>query len=341
MQTNKNITIKDVAEHAGVSTATVSHVINNTRHVDNSTRECVLDAMAKLDYHPNSLARSLRSGKTKTIGLIVPDASNLFFADISRKIENLGYKNGYSVILCNSDNDLAKQHNYVNTLIAKQVDGTIFISAGESNEDLEDLNNSGIPIVVADRNVPLNLADVVLLDNEKAGYEATKYLIDLGHKQIACISGPFNVSPSFLRVEGYKRALLENKIQVNESYLVLGDYQFNSGQKAMQQLLEVYPIPTAVFVLNDMMAIGAISSARRMGLKVPEDISIIGFDDIEIATAVNPALTTMAQPIEEIAELAINLLINKMQGHNEDLQNKEYILSAKLVIRESTQQLKK
>lgn len=341
MNTIKNITIKDVAEHAGVSTATVSHVINNTRHVENATRERVLNSMAILGFRLNYLARSLRSGETKTIGLIVPDASNLFFADIARKIENIGYRNGYSVILCNSDNDLAKQRSYINTLIAKHVDGTIFISAGESKEDLEELKNCGIPIVVADRNVPLNLADVVLLDNEKAGYDATKYLIDLGHQLIACITGPLDVSPSFLRVEGYRKALSENQIQVPEGYLVFGDYQFKGGQNAMMQLLEVNPRPTAVFVLNDMMAIGAISSARRMGMKVPEDISIIGFDDIELAIAVNPALTTMAQPIEEIAELATNLLIEKMQGNDEDWHNKEHKLSAKLVIRESTQQLRK
>lgn len=341
MHTNRNITIKDVAEHASVSTATVSHVINNTRYVENATREKVMNAIASLDYRPNFLARSLRNGQTKTIGLILPDASNLFFADIARKIENIGYRNGYSVILCNSDNDLAKQRNYINTLIAKQVDGTIFISAGESKEDLEELNNYGVPIVVADRNVPISLADVVLLDNEKAGYDATKYLIELGHQRIACITGPFDVSPSFLRVEGYKKALSENQIQLTESYLVFSDYQFKGGQKAMAQLLEVNPRPTAVFVLNDMMAIGAISSVRRLGMTVPDDISIIGFDDIELATAMNPTLTTMAQPMEDIAELATNLLIKKMQGSGVGWQNKEYILSAKLMIRESTQQLRK
>jgi LacI family transcriptional regulator len=332
----RRVTISDVAEKAGVSTATVSHVINNTRRVEDETREVVLQTMLDLGYQPNSLARSLRSGETKTIGVIVPDVSILFFADISRRIENIGYENGYSVILCNSDNDLAKQRNYIDTLIAKQVDGVIFISAGESNKDLERLANSDIPIVVADRVVPLSLADVVLLDNEDAGYVATRHLIDLGHEKIGCITGPSNVSPSMQRVIGYKRAMQEKKLSILEKYVMPGDFTYSGGSESMAQLISLKNRPSAVFVLNDMMAIGAVSSARRMGYRVPEDISIIGFDDIELARAITPALTTMAQPMQELAEIATNSLIEKMVSSESKLENKEFILKANLVIREST-----
>lgn len=332
----KRATIKDVAELAGVSTATVSHVINNTRHVEANTKQSVILAMKELGYQVNSLARSLRSGETKTIGLIVPDASNLFFADIARQIENIGYENGYSVILCNSDNDIEKQRHYINTLIAKQIDGAIFISAGESSEDLEKLANSNIPVVVADRNVPLSLADVVLLDNEEAGYLAVRHLLELGHRKIGCITGPFDISPSMQRVSGYKRALQEYGVSVLEDYIVAGDFTFKGGNTSMGVLLNLENRPTAVFVLNDMMAIGAISTARRFNLQVPQDISIVGFDDIELASAINPSLTTIAQPIQEMAKIAAERLIDKMISGGFDLENEKFLLKAKLIIREST-----
>ncbi|MBN1267840.1 MAG: LacI family DNA-binding transcriptional regulator [Anaerolineales bacterium] len=332
----KRVTIKDVAERAGVSTATVSHVINNTRHVEENTRNLVEQSMNDLRYHPNSLARSLRSGETKTIGLIVPDVSNLFFADIARRIENLGYEHGYSVILCNSGNDLKKQRTYIDTLTAKQVDGVIFISAGESTEDLERLSKSNTPIVVADRVVPLSLADVVLLNNEEAGYTATKHLIDLGHTKIGCITGPSDVSPSMQRVSGYRRALEENDIRFKDKYVTAGDFTYRGGNEGMKRLLSQPDRPSAVFVLNDMMAIGAISTARSLGYRVPEDVSIVGFDDIELANAVNPALTTMAQPMQELADVATKRLIEKLLSSEGNWENQKFVLHAKLVVREST-----
>ena len=332
------ITMNDVAKSAGVSITTVSHVINNTRKVDPITREKVEVAMKKLGYRPNSLARALRSGDTNTIGMIVPDVSNQFFADFSRNIENYGFEENYSVILCNSDNDMKKQSSYVDTLISKQVDGVIFISAGESSEDLKKLYQCKIPIVVVDRDVALEYADVVLLDNEAAGYQATNYLIELGHKKIACISGPSDLTPSNARVHGYQRALQENNIDFNPDYLVSGDFRFQSGEEAMQKLLDLQQLPSAVFVLNDMMAIGAITAIRKAGLSVPSDISIIGFDNIQMTTAVTPMLTTVGQPIDEIAKISITQLINKIKYKNLAAKNKRIVLNATLITRESTQE---
>lgn len=334
------VTMKDVAESAGVSTATVSHVINGTRFVQKETKQAVLSAMQSLGYQPNSIARSLRSGETKTIGLVVPDASNPFFADISRRIENIGYENGYSVILCNSDNDLKKQRDYVSTLISKQVDGVFFISAGDSRDDLQRLLESGIPVVIADRNMPLELADIVLLDNEEAGYRATEHLIHLGHRRIGCITGPTDISPSMHRVSGFQRALDEYGLTFDKQLVLPGDFSIQSGIRAMGELLDLDPPPTAVFALNDMMAIGAISAAHRKGLQVPEDHSVIGFDDIELASAVEPALTTMAQPLQEIAQKATYRLLEKMNTVGDDWQNEKYVLQATLVVRESTARVK-
>ncbi len=331
----KRVTIKDVAIEAGVSVTTVSHVINETRYVNPDTKLKVQNALEKLGYRPNSVARSLRMGTTKTIGLIVPDASNLFFAEVARKIEDFGYQQGYSVILGNSDNDSDKQTNYINTLIAKQVDGVIFISAGGEVQDLQQLLGNNIPVVVADRDVPLEMVDVVLLDNEKAGYDATHHLLNLGHECIACITGPNDLSPSMLRVEGYRRALSERGIAFREDLIKAGDFRFKSGEVAMRELLKQSCRPTAVFILNDMMAIGAMTAARKEGLSVPYDLSVVGFDDIEIASAVIPALTTIAQPFDKLAESATSLLIERMKGESTQ-EKKRIILDATLVVREST-----
>ena len=331
----KRVTIKDVAQEAGVSITTVSHVINQTRNIDPKTKERVLEVLNQLDYHPNMAARSLRSGKTKTIGLILPDISNLFFAEVARKIEDYGYQHGYSVILGNSDNDPVKQESYIHTLIAKQVDGVIFIAAGGEEHDLRPFFDNKIPVVVADRDVPLELADVVLLDNEQAGFEATRHLIDLGHRTIACITGPNNVTPSMQRFEGYKRALQDYGIPFQPDLVEAGNFQFMSGEVGMQKLLKNPHKPSAVFVLNDMMAIGAITAAHKAGLSVPADLSIVGFDNIEIASAVNPALTTMAQPIDDIAQKATNMLIERLQSIRTE-ENMRVMRPAQLIVRDST-----
>ncbi len=335
----RQVTIKDVANQAGVSTTTVSHVINNTRFVAEPTRDAVEKAMSNLGYHPNTLARSLRSGETKTIGLMLPDGSNPFFADMARRIEDLGFKNGYSVILCNSDNDLEKQCSYIDTLIAKQVDGVIFISAGESKEDLQRLANTGTPVVVVDRNIPLSLADMILLDNEQAGYDGAKHLIDLGHTRIALITGPTELAPSHMRECGFRKALREIGIEPKPEYIVQGDFTMKSGSFVMEKLLLTEPLPTAVFALNDMMAIGAMATARRNGYRIPEDFSFVGFDNIELASAIVPSLTTIAQPVGKIAETAVERLLEKVQLDVSSWENEEIILPAKIIVRDSTRSI--
>jgi LacI family transcriptional regulator len=336
----QSVTMKDVAKLAGVSTTTVSHVINQTRHVNDETKMSVAKAMKELEYRPNILARSLRSGETKTIGLIVPDGSNPFFAEIARQIEDLGYRKGYSVILGNSDNNPDKQTSYINTLLAKQVDGVIFISTGGETSELQLLTENNIPIVVADRDLSLSLTDVVLLDNEKAGYEATRYLLDLGHRCIACITGPDDLSPSMLRLKGYKRALKEFNIGFKENLVEKGDFRFRGGEVAMERLLNQSCPPTAVFALNDMMAIGAMKGITKAGLEIPGDISVIGFDDIEFASAVKPALTTMAQPFSELSSKSVEMLINRMCGKINET-NQRVVLTARLIVRDSTARMRK
>jgi len=266
---------------------------------------------------------------------MIPDSSNLFFAEISRNIEDIGFENGYAVILCNSDNKLFKQHKYLETLISKQVDGIVFISVKNDPIDHQKLLDSDIPMVVVDRDEADLKTDIVLVDNFKGGYIATNHLISLGHKDIACITGPSDTSPSADRVYGYKKALNELGIEPKEDYIRVGNFGFESGEILMEELLELDNPPTAVFVCNDMMAIGAIRTVKNFGLNVPDDISIIGFDNIPISEAISPMLTTISQPIEVIAATAMKSLFSRIK--NDDKQNyKRVVLEPELLIREST-----
>jgi LacI family transcriptional regulator len=331
-------TINDVAKLAGVSTTTVSHFINGTRYISDDLRERVEAAITELGYRPNSLARGLRRGESKTIGLIVPDNSNPFFAEILRSIENIGYANGYSVILCNSDSDIQKEIAYTDLLFAKQVDGIVFIATNDSCEHLQQLTDAGIPIVVIDRDIPLIGTDVLLVDNFQGGYAATRYLIELGHRHIACITGPSKLTPSADRVNGYKKALAEAGIAENPQWLVAGDFQFQGGENGINQLLALPERPTAVFACNDMMALGIMRGMRKARLSVPREISVIGFDDIPLTSVVSPALTSIAQPVQEISRLAFELLIDRIQNKNSVHEEKRIVLQTHLIIRESCKQ---
>jgi LacI family transcriptional regulator len=291
--------------------------------------------MDELNYRPNVLARGLRRGETRTIGLIVPDNSNPFFAEIARIVEDVGFHNGYSVILCNSDGNLEKEAAYINVLIAKQVDGVIFIAAGSNHEHLSELTGAGIPVVVADRDIPHTLADIVLVDNERGGYDATRYLLGLGHHRIACVAGPSDLNPSADRVQGYRRALEQAGVRVREEWIVPGDFRFQGGEAAVEELLRLDQSPTAIFACNDMMAIGALRAIRGAGRQVPGDVSVIGFDDIPLASAVMPALTTVAQPMVELATLATQYLIAQIQDDDHVAPRQRTILDAKLVVRGS------
>jgi len=331
----KGSTIKDVAEMAGVSSATVSHVINSTRYVSDDLTQRVNNAINELEYQPNVIARSLRGGGTKSIGLIVPDNSNPFFAQVARVIEDKGFGEGYSVILCNSNGDIQKEAAYIQILIAKHVDGVIFIASSNAYEHLQMLSNQNIPMVVVDREISNLSVDSFHVTNEQGGYDATCYLLSLGHKKIGCITGPSNLTPSAERVNGYRRALIEAVISVREDYIVTGNFRFQGGTSAMNRLLELPDPPTAVFVCNDVMAIGALQSLRNRNVRVPEDMSIIGFDDIELASAVSPKLTTIQQPIVELGTQIVKTLIERIKQNDEKNRGTRNILNTTLVIRES------
>ena len=328
--------IRSVAEKAGVSVTTVSHVVNKTRFVAPETELRVRQAMQDLNYRPNILARSLRRGETKTIGLILPDSANPFFAESARYLEEAAFQQSYSLILCNTNGDLEKERRYTDVLLNKQVDGIIFMAAGDDKQSLLELVNRQFPVVVVDRILDHLEVDAVISDNHLSGYLATRYLLECGHKRIGIICGPSNVNPSAQRVTGYKKALTEANINADPELEVIGDFHPGSGYSGTRQLLQKAH-PTAIFACNDLMAIGALRAIREAGLSVPEDISLIGHDDIEIASYIQPALTTIAQPIERLAETAIQFLLERIEKPN--IPPRRTILPNRLVKRQSARSI--
>lgn len=326
--------MRDVAERAGVSVTSVSHVINETRPVSLELRERVLEAMRELDYQPNLLARSLRSGKTHTFGIIVSDNTNPFFAEIIRGIEDTSFEHGYSLILCNSDTNLAREKHYIELLTEKQVDGILFMAAGDSADHLRALQDRQFPVVVVDREIADIPIDTVLVDNVHGAWLATQHLIDLGHQRIGCITAPTSLPLSADRIDGYRKALLEADIVVEEDSIVPGNFNLGGGYRATQRLLALDNPPTAVFCSNDLMAIGAICAASEAGRNVPTDLSVVGFDDIPLASYSNPPLTTVTQPIYDMGVAATAMLLERLS--DPDLPPRRKILPTELKQRRST-----
>jgi len=332
----KRVVMRDVAEAAGVSITTVSHVVNGTRGVSDELRVRVLKVAQELGYRPNVLARGLRKGQSKTLGLIIPDSSNAFFGEVARGLERKSYSLGFSVMLCNTDGEPSREVVYIEMLMSKQVDGVALVSAGDNIKTVSVLRALKIPFVVVDRHVSGEEMDEVLVDNLQGGKLATEYLLSLGHTRIGCVSGPSILTPTVDRVRGYQQSLEAAGIEADETLIVKGDFQCGGGYRGTQFLLSLPEPPSAVFVCNDLMAIGAISAACAAGLQVPRDLSIVGFDDIALASFINPALTTVAQPKEDIGSVAADLLVQRIL--NRDIPPRKYVLPTELVVRGSCAQ---
>lgn len=331
----KNITIKDIAQRANVSVATVSYVLNDTRFVSPERRARVLEAVEELGYRPNLVARSLRQSRTKTIGLIVPDNSNPFFAEIAKGVEDSGFEVGYSVMLCNSNAMPERELAYLEMLSAKQVDGIIFIATTAEVRHIRPLVEGGIPAVIFYRDSSDMDVDRFTIDNNQAGYLATQHLIQLGHRHIACIQPASATTPSALRVTGFRRALEEHGLRCDEALMPRGDNLISGGQRIGAQLLASAHEFTAVYAGNDAMAIGCIRALRDHGLRVPGDVSVIGTDDIMLASVFEPALSTIAQPKYEAGRQAVQMLMDRLSGDYED-GPRQIQLDIQLVIRDST-----
>jgi LacI family transcriptional regulator len=292
--------------------------------------------MEELDYHPNIMAGSLRRKSTSTIGLIVPDNSNPFFAEVAKGIEDTGFKLGYSVMLCNSAYDFEREVAYINVLRSKRVDGLIIIPLTTEDQPINRLIDSKMPVIVVDRKVPSVKADAILVDNFRGSYEATEHLINLGHSRIGYIMRPFDLPHSIDRVKGYEMALEKHGIKPQKEMIVRGGFRYEDGDRAVQGLLALDPPVTAIVAFNDIIALGAIRAIWDKGLKVPQDISLVGFDDIPQASFTTPRLTTVSVPKYEMGEMATNLLMERINGTGPP-ERKEEVLETRLIIRETTQ----
>jgi LacI family transcriptional regulator len=289
--------------------------------------------MQELRYRPNSLARGLVRQETQTLALIVPDNVNPFFAELARGIEDHGFEAGYNVILCNSDRNTSKELAYLDMLVSKRVDGIIYMTMSTQIDQLQPLVDNKIPLVSFDRDY--EGIDAVLLDNEQGGYDATRHLIDLGHQHIACIGGPDAKTRSHERVRGYERSIVEAGLTVDAHLIQPGAWTYESGQDAARRLLRLPAPPSAIFACNDLMAIGAISALRERGLRVPEDVSVVGFDDIPLGAYFFPPLTTLATPLMEVSRCLCQLLLDRINGQLPP-QPQRSIVHGQLVVRGST-----
>jgi LacI family transcriptional regulator len=311
------VTIDDIARIAGVSKATVSRVINQkTDGVGKETRQRIQKLIDDLDYKPNLLARGIVTSKTKTLGVILPDITNPFFPELIKSIENYANKSGYTVIFGNTDFSLEKEQNYISTFIAKRVDGIILTSTVENASTIhERLKKYNVPCVLLDRSVKqMDYGAGVFVDNEDAIFMACEYLIRNGNKEIAFISGSLNLSTSRERLEGYTTALLQYGIPYSKRLIRYGNYTLDSGYKAILDLYNDKVSFTSVIAANDTMAIGAIRALKKLGYSVPNDIEVIGFDNIELSAMIDPPLTTIQQPTYEMGQEATKLLLLLIEG---------------------------
>ncbi|WFA10406.1 LacI family DNA-binding transcriptional regulator [Tissierella sp. Yu-01] len=307
------MTIKEIAEMANVSSATVSKILNGKdQYISEGTRKKVLEIVEKEGYIPNAIAKSLKIKSTKTLGIIIPDVMNLFFSELARGIEDAAERMGYSVILCNSDNKVSKEERYIQVLQEKMVDGIILTASEQSVS--RSLKRRNTPMVLLDRDILID-SDVgrIIVDNEEGAYNATKYLINKGCKNVGFISSEQINKSSGQRLKGYENALLDNNFDVDEEKIYLQNYTIETGYKGTMNLLEKNKLD-GICCGNDLIAIGAIQALKEKNIKVPEEVRIIGFDDIQISQFVDPPLTTIKQPIYEMGEEAVKMLIFIIEG---------------------------
>ncbi|AJJ17389.1 transcriptional repressor RbsR [Yersinia intermedia] len=326
--------MKDVARLAGVSTSTVSHVINKNRFVSDPIRDKVLAVIKQLNYAPSALARSLKLNQTRTIGMLVTASSNPFYAEVVRGVERSCYERGYSLILCNTEGDIDRMSRSIETLMQKRVDGLLLMCT-ENHRPSQDILRCypSLPIIMMDW-APFEGVNDVIQDNSLLGGEmATSYLIARGYTRIACIAGPQDKTPAKERLEGYRQAMDRAGLPIPSGYEVASDFEFGGGLVAMKQLLALPEPPEAVFTSNDAMAVGVYQALHQAGLSIPQDMAVIGYDDIEIAQYMTPPLTTIHQPKDSLGELAIDTLIHRL--NNPEAEPQVLILTPELIERGS------
>ncbi len=334
-RTSMNVTIYDVAREANVSMATVSRVVNGNPNVKPTTRKKVSEAIERLGYRPNAVARGLASKKTTTVGVIIPDISSIFYAELARGIEDIATMYKYNIILSNSDQNKEKEMHLLNTMLGKQVDGIVFMSEKITQEHVEEFSKSPVPIVLAASFDEGSTTPSVNIDYEQGAFDAVQYLADKGHTHIAFVSGQAeHAAAESKKLNGYRRALEEAGLPYREELVVEGEFTYDSGLEAFDKLWELAEKPTAIFVASDEMALGVIHGAQDQGVHIPNDVEVIGYDNTRLATMVRPQLTTVVQPMYDIGAVAMRLLTKYM--NKETVENHTVILPHRIQFRKST-----
>jgi LacI family transcriptional regulator len=335
-----NVTLKDIAAKTGFSITTVSLVLNNKKtRVSNDTKQLIIKAAKELSYIPNQAAISLVTKESKTLGLIITDISNPFFSELSKGVSAKATEYGFNIILCDTEDSYEMTMRYLRVLVSKNVDGIIMTLSHEIKDKKLSfirrfLETHEIPVVLVERSDSLIMSDCVMVNNKKGSYLIARHLIELGHHNVGCITGYSHLDASKDRLSGFKTAFEENGLEFRQELVVEGNYHIESGYKGAQKILDINPEVTAIYAFNDMMAYGVFEYLKDKGIKIPEQISVVGFDDIFFSKMLSVPLTTIELPIHQMGEKAVQLLIERIS--NKNLPWRCNIVEPKLVIREST-----
>ena len=331
----KNSTLKDLEKATGVSKSTISRVFNNPEKVKSSTLKLVRKKAEELGYQPSRVARRLQAGrgKAKVIGLIIPDILNPFFAEITRGIEDVALKNGYALILNNSNESLERQRVCLDTLRMEGVDGIILPPVHEEDEYVKELIDNGLNMICIDRVIKNTSVDSIQSDNRKGAYMAVSHLIELGHKRIAYIGGLPSISTTQERLEGYREAFSDFRLNVEKNLILIGDSKQKSGERLTEQLVKMENPPTAIFTGNNMTTLGAYVALNRLKISIPQEIALVGYDDVPWADALNPPPTVVDQSTYEIGKRAAEMLLLRIK--NPDSSPVKLMLEPNFIVRES------
>ncbi len=331
-------TLKDIAQKSGLSISIVSRVLNKKTakyRISRETEKLVLKTARDLNYRPNQLARGLRLRKTHTIGLVAPDISNPFFASIIKKAESVAHSLGYTLVVCDSDENSQLEVEHVGLLQAKGVDGLIVLPVGKKRAHLDAVIASGLPLVTADRSFPDLPASSVVLDNHAGATEAIEYLVDHGHTRIAIIQGLRETITNRERLRGYLDVHAKYRIPVDEGLIVGNDFRRENGYVETTLLLRSHHPPTAIFTTSDLITLGALQAISEQGLEVPRDVSIVAFDDVESAEFFRCPITAVSQPKESIGEIAVKLLTDHIRDQRGSPEIRSIVLKPTLIVRDS------
>lgn len=330
--------IKEIAKEAGVSVATVSRVLNHPESVALKTREKILSVMEESEYTPNWFARGLNFNKTNTIALLVPNMLNPSHMEIAKGVEDIAHQKDYTTFLCNADNDVEKERRYVDSLLKRKVDGIVLISSLLENQDIALIKKQGVPVVAIGENRDISDISLVRIDCQEAAYQAVKHLLDIGYREISIIYGGTPEKENARKLEGYLQALEEEGIQKKKEFLVEApNTTVESGYFAAKKLMRLKQRPRAMVTSSDLLAFGAIDAMKDLGIRVPEDVAIVGFDNIRMASLVEPKLTTVEKPMHKMGVLGMRLLLDLMDAKEEkkDVPHREILLQSRLKIRKS------